>query len=132
MSKRDVLKWRTSSIEYINGTYKADLQFKLRDVKNKKLETLEVIEEYYDFVVTSKQQTANDNIPKAKFKPFLNPDWKNGLGKIHKNMLALRNVWVTNGRPRGNQHPSYINYAQAKCKWRYMYNPVKSKVIVIN
>jgi hypothetical protein len=110
-------KWKSTSLDYINLTYKNDMEQKLHERGRLNLHTAMEIDDYYTFIVHSLKETAIKNIPCSSFKTYLKPFWKKGLGPVHKVMLAARNVWVNCGRPRGRDAPSFNVYKQAKRRY---------------
>ena len=54
----------------------------------------------------------------SEYKPFLKPYWDQELKALHKSMKRLRTIWISEGRPRGNNFDAYRNYKLAKCRFR--------------
>jgi hypothetical protein len=57
-------------------------------------------------------------IPVAKFKPYLRPEWTPTVKNLHCRERHKRNIWISEGRPRGMTHESYKNYKRAKRDFR--------------
>jgi hypothetical protein len=60
-------------------------------------------------------RTVSDNIiPKSQYCSYKKPYWNNNLKNMHVEQKRLRRIWICEGRPRGNDHPSYVEYKTAK------------------
>jgi exonuclease III len=60
-------------------------------------------------------RTVSDNIiPKSQYCSYKKPYWNNNLRNMHVEQKRLRRIWICEGRPRGNDHPSYVEYKTAK------------------
>ena len=63
--------------------------------------------------------TVSDQVlPKSKFRSHLKPYWDRSLKDLHATMRQARRRWISEGRPRGNNHESYHNYKRAKSLFR--------------
>lgn len=78
----------------------------------------ECIDVLYDVLTRSVLDAANSSIPKSKFLHFLKPYWNNSIQEVHQYMKLMRNRWISDGRPRGDNTPSYVNYKEAKRSFR--------------
>ncbi|MES9879758.1 MAG: reverse transcriptase family protein [Sedimenticola sp.] len=81
----------------------------------------EDIDVLYDILTRSLLDAANRSIPKRKFVRFLKPYWNNNIQEAHKYMKNLRMQWISDGRPRGDNYPSYVNYKEAKRSFRNLH-----------
>ena len=60
-------------------------------------------------------KTVSDNtIPKSQYCSYKKPYWNTDLRNMHVEQKRLRRIWICAGRPRGNNHPSYVEYKTAK------------------
>lgn len=61
---------------------------------------------------------ASQYIPVSKYKPYLKPEWTPKVKQLHNTERQKRNIWLSEGRPRGMCHESYRNYKRAKRNFR--------------
>ena len=76
------------------------------------------ITQRYENIVTKIRSCSDNAFPKSKFRRFLKPFWDQHLKNLHANMRNARRLWISEGRPRGNNHASYRKYKAAKCQFR--------------
>ena len=60
----------------------------------------------------------SDNLPQVKFSKALKPYWTETLSKLSKENKKARSDWVRAGRPRDHENTYYIEYKDAKRKFR--------------
>ena len=70
------------------------------------------LENYYQSIVVAITTADKETLPHKTFKHFLNPYWSTTLKENHKAMRQARSTWLSQGRHRGMEHPSY-KYKQA-------------------
>ena len=73
--------------------------------------------------------TANRVIPKSTFNCHTKPYWNTDVKQAHKVERDMRNIWVSEGRPRGMIHESYYNYKRAKRDFRNIQSAAYEKYI---
>ncbi len=61
---------------------------------------------------------ANVSLPKSKFNKYSKPYWTRDVKAAHCKSRQMRTIWISNGRPRGREHPSFRSYKQAKAQFR--------------
>ena len=74
------------------------------------------IDYLYSVMVKSLVKFSDKYIPKTKFRHFLKPYWNSELTTLHKDMTALRKVWVDCFKPLDSS-PVY-KQKLAKCTFR--------------
>jgi hypothetical protein len=67
-----------------------------------------------DTLIAAMVTVSNDVVPKSAFCSYKKPYWNSELKSLHQKQKVLRQVWVNEGRPRGDKYTSYVNYKQAK------------------
>ena len=80
--------------------------------------TTEQIDSYLYSITRAIHEAARVSIPMTKFQKHLKPYWNSTLKQLHKSMKQKRRCWLEAGRPRGNQHQSYVAYKESKDKFR--------------
>jgi hypothetical protein len=98
--------------------YQADLSDKLTDVYSRNIETARDIDLFYESLVSMLNISYARTIPTSKYNAHKNTYWSPSVKHAHGHARENRNVWVTNGRPRGMHHASYSEYKQAKRQFR--------------
>lgn len=61
---------------------------------------------------------ASITLPQVIFKKYLKPYWNKELSNFHNSMLEMRRKWYDDGKPRGYDHPSYVEYKSIKRQFR--------------
>ncbi|XP_060075468.1 uncharacterized protein LOC132555135 [Ylistrum balloti] len=74
--------------------------------------------------------TSDRVLPKRKFCKFLKPYWNGQLKELHRNTWRLRQVWVSEGRPRGSNTRSFRLYKDSKRLFRNKHRQISEKHIV--
>lgn len=57
-------------------------------------------------------------IPHSGFNPYTRPGWTRDVKELHTKERQLRQIRISEGRPRGMIHESYRNYKRAKRHFR--------------
>ena len=57
-------------------------------------------------------------LSQGKFKKHEKPYWSSTLKADHTHARHLRRTWISEDRPRGRHHPSYLLYKEAKTQFR--------------
>lgn len=76
------------------------------------------IEQYHVDIINTIKHTAENVIPKIKFAKYLKPYWSKEINSYHNVMQRYRTIWTSQGKPRGMQFESYLNYKRAKNEFR--------------
>ncbi|VDI31056.1 Hypothetical predicted protein, partial [Mytilus galloprovincialis] len=61
---------------------------------------------------------ANETIPSGSFNPKTKPYWSDEVKQAHTAERLARRKWINQGRPRGANFPSYVEYKSAKNEFR--------------
>lgn len=85
---------------------------------NRKLNSVDDIDTFCYDLYHILRTAASLYIPLAKFKPYLRPEWTPTVKSLHSKERQMRNIWLSEGRPRGMCHESYKNYKRAKRDFR--------------
>jgi endonuclease/exonuclease/phosphatase family metal-dependent hydrolase len=72
------------------------------------------IDSFCDRLTALMRQASDNVVPKSRYCPHRRPYWTDSLKGLHAKKSQLRIVWIQEGRPRGRQYPSYVNYKTAK------------------
>ena len=75
------------------------------------------IEHYYVNIVTAIKRDENETLPHKKFIRHLNPYWSKHVKDLHRSITVKREVWISEGRPRG-EHRALREYKCAKRHFR--------------
>ena len=75
------------------------------------------IEHYYVNIVTAIKRDENETLPHKKFIRHLNPYWSKHVKDLHRSLKVKREVWISEGRPRG-EHRALREYKCAKRHFR--------------
>ena len=76
------------------------------------------ITQRYDNIATKINSCSDIAFPKSEFRRYLKPYWDQNLKNLHAVMRQARRQWISEGRPRGNNHTSYRKYKTAKSIFR--------------
>ena len=57
---------------------------------------------------------ASARLPKSKFRKHIKPFWNEELSALKREKVRCHRVWISQGRPRGVEDPSYIAYKTSK------------------
>lgn len=76
------------------------------------------IQQRYNPIINSIELISDAVLPKSNFRHFLKPYWDRSLKDLHAIMRQARRVWISDGRPRGNNYDSYRKYKRAKSMFR--------------
>ena len=115
-SRKTQTDWNAIKNDKILSRYKHCVNHHLHNLINYQTEitTIDEIETTTSNITRALLSAATDLIPNKKFKKYLKPHWKNGLGQAHKKVRKLRNLWIRHGRPRNMNNPFFIDYKNAK------------------
>ncbi len=109
--------WKKANSEHIRA-YSEGLTDHLNSYMYQHLNDIyynpDMVDTVYDMLVQSMITACDSCIPKSNYKPFLKPYWNSSLKDLHKHEMEMRQAWMSDGRPRGHDHPSYSNYKLAK------------------
>ena len=81
-------------------------------------ERRDTIDGMYENIVNCVEYASECCLPYKSYRPFLKPYWDQALKDLHRVMRSKRRIWILNGRPRGRQYDSYLQYKQSKCAFR--------------
>ena len=84
------------------------------NVEEALLVNLPLIEEVLNATTSVLKSSAEQSIPKVKFKHHLKPFWKQGLKSFHEKSRYCRKLWIQQGRPRDPENSFFKDYKQAK------------------
>ena len=99
-------------------SYRSDLEALLLNHSDRDgLNCQDSLNRHYSHITDSILK-ASDRLPKTKFKPFLKPYWDSVLKNLHAVMRGKRRQWLRDGRPRGMQFLTYMEYKTAKTLFR--------------
>ena len=68
--------------------------------------------------LTQTLHSAAMKLPQGKFNKHAKPYWSPTLKADHTHARHLRRTWISEGRPGGHHHPSYLLYKEAKIQFR--------------
>ena len=112
-------KWNNLSPLEIKKCYTQNLKFKLDSVSLCTKETNSTtLDDKCKLLIKVCKDTSNIYLPKTKYNAYLKPKWKEKLRPLYMSMGHARRLWVKDGRPRGNEYHTYVNYKRAKCNFR--------------
>ena len=115
--ERERYNWKRVSAS-IQTNYQNIISHNIGDlVSSEDVVTNADVDRLYNDIVNTLHK-ASSILPKSQFKPCLKPYWDKELKSLHKLMRIKRNIWVSEGRPRGEGHRSYSEYKQCKCDFR--------------
>ena len=89
-----------------------------RNISIDQLNSTQSIDQAYKTFVEGATVAAQKCFPVKSYKQFLKPYWSQELSGLHNKMLTYRSAWVSNGKPRGMAHSSYVRYKDAKRDFR--------------
>ncbi len=78
----------------------------------------EILEDTIEDVVLKLRAAALAAVPSRKPKPYLKSYWNTSLKTLSKNVKKARRAWIVDGRPRGQEFQSFVNYKQANREFR--------------
>ncbi len=81
--------------------------------------TPEEVQNFYNHIVQSISAASSRCIPHKRYRKFLKPYWKGVVKAAHGVMGRTRQAWISDGRPRGMEHPTFKRYKEAKDQFRY-------------
>ena len=113
------INWRSLKPNVIKN-YTNCVSKNTEQLLNVEVNTCQEVENMYIDIVT-KIHVSGEVIPDSKFKPFLKPFWDIHLKNQHKSMKQARTIWLSEGRPRGQEYMSYREYKHTKCVFRRLY-----------
>ncbi|XP_033761517.1 uncharacterized protein LOC117343283 [Pecten maximus] len=109
----DSRAWNKATInDLIN--YQLELTDTLNGLLDMSLDTQYDIDTYAEIMTLSAIISANNRILMKNHNLHLKPYWSPEVKSAHKNALRKRALCISEGRPRGMQHPSYKSYKDAK------------------
>ena len=76
------------------------------------------LEEMVDDIVAKLKLAANSVVPQTRARPHLKKYWNESLTVLNRNVKQLWNRWKKAGKPRGNEHSSFVSYKKAKQEFR--------------
>ena len=80
------------------------------------------ISTFYQNIINIKKLAALETIPIVKFNRHAKPYSSNSVKECRAEMSYRRMLWITEGRPRGMQFPTFQMYNQAKDIFRTSLN----------
>ena len=80
------------------------------------------ISTFYQNIIIILKNAVLETIPIVKFNRHAKPYWSNSVKEWHAEMSYRRRLWITEGRPRGMQFPTFQMYKQAKDTFRTSLN----------
>ena len=114
-------KWKSlTSEQKING-YGASLGLRLQQTGKPKFEEPSDVVNFHNILVNEMKTCSDHHVPNVKFKKHLKPYWKAEnyiLRQLHQIMRTKRITWLREGRPRGHEFISYVEYKYAKRDFR--------------
>ena len=72
------------------------------------------IDAYCEQLISCIQMVSDKCIPKSNYCSFLKPYWSKEIKLLHKEQKRFRSTWLSEGRPRGCDYESYVNYKKSK------------------
>ena len=84
------------------------------DFINVSINNENVVDELCTCLMDSLKTVSDNTIPKSQYCSYKKPYWNTDLRNMHVEQKRLRRIWICAGRPRGNNHPSYVEYETAK------------------
>jgi hypothetical protein len=117
---KTVIAWKKMSVPAIRENYQRTISaaFEQLNADESLLTDITSIEERLTDVTNLLQTCAERSIPKAKFKKYLKPYWKQGLKPMHDRCRYYRKIWILQGRPRDSENRYFMTYKQAKRDFR--------------
>lgn len=114
------LNWKKISIPNIREAYQNNVAVGLTNVNacEESLTNLTSIEQSLVEISSIIKLAAEQSIPKAKYKKYLKPFWKEGMKLLHDNCRHYRKLWIIQGRPRGPENRFFSDYKCAKRNFR--------------
>ena len=113
------INWKNANSDQID-TYQCSLHNNkvLLDLDQGEIGSNDDITRAYLTLVNEVNASAKLCFPLKRFKPFLKPYWNYELSSMHSDMKQKRAEWITQGKLRGNIHPTYKMYKLAKALFR--------------
>lgn len=112
-SNRVCIAWHKITLQNICA-YQCHLR---QNIDNQRLHEMSV-NELANTITSAMLESADCNIPKSKFNKFTKPYWTTAVKEAHARSRQLRQIWINEGRPRGRQSTSYVNYKYQKNVFR--------------
>ena len=110
------IKWNKISAENVFDHYTYPLSNNLLALDarlDQPIARVEQIDLLVDCLVKEIHSAALD-LPRTNFKKHLKPYWSKELTVAKRIKVDTYRVWVNNGRPRGRDNPSYLEYVISK------------------
>ncbi|CAB4033019.1 Hypothetical predicted protein [Paramuricea clavata] len=82
------------------------------------LDSIASIENYVQKITYNLKTAALSSMPIKKSKPLLKRYWNTNLLALNKKFKLCRRTWLRNGKPRGRNYQSYIEYKNLKRDFR--------------
>ena len=68
----------------------------------------------YNELKLSILESSEKCVPKSRFCSYKKPYWSSEIKELYARQKQLRRIWIEEGRPRGSDYPSYVEYKAAK------------------
>ena len=76
--------------------------------------TITDIDRYVSDLQDSITKSVKSSVPVRKFRPYVRPFWDDDLRVLHREQYNFRQNWINEGRPRGPEFQTYVEYKCAK------------------
>lgn len=76
------------------------------------------VETYFSILIKAINKASVETLPYTKYRKHLKPYWNNALSELHREVNTLRQIWTSEGKPRGNNCESFVNYKFMKKTFR--------------
>jgi exonuclease III len=86
----------------------------MHDVLNMAMTCETDIDNMCDVITICMIEASNAVVPKSEYCAYKKPYWNADLRAMHVEQKRLRRVWIDEGRPRGHEYVSFVNYKKAK------------------
>jgi hypothetical protein len=105
--QRPVYIWSKCNITEYGQVLRDNL---IKEVGDNEISDAHCIDEYLLGIQTCVQSAMTQCVPLLQKCPFKRPYWDDDLKLCHNVQKVKRQIWISQGRPRGMQHESYRSY----------------------